>query len=163
MASVNKVILIGHLGADPETRHSASGDAICNLRLATSESWKDKTTGERRENTEWHRVVLYRRLAEVADEYLQKGSQVYIEGRIKTRKWQDKDGHDRYTTEIEATELKMLGRRGDGGSDQPSDRDEDRSGQTDHGRQKADGYAPESKPKPKPSFSDDFGDDDIPF
>jgi single-strand DNA-binding protein len=109
MASVNKVILIGNLGADPEMRATASGEAICNLRLATTEKWKDKATGEARETTDWHRVVLYRRLAEIAREYLRKGSTVYIEGRLRTRKWQDKDGKERLTTEIEGNELKMLG------------------------------------------------------
>ena len=109
MASINKIILIGNLGADPELRQSGSGTAICNIRLATTESWKDKSTGEKREVTEWHRVVMYRQLAEIADRYLKKGSQVYIEGRIRTRKWQDKDGQERYTTEIEASEMKMLG------------------------------------------------------
>ena len=111
MASLNKVILIGNLGADPETRYTTSGDAVCNIRLATTDSWRDKASGEQREATEWHRVVFYRRLAEIAGQYLKKGSQVYIEGRIKTRKWQDKDGQERYTTEVEATEMKMLGRR----------------------------------------------------
>jgi len=111
MASLNKVILIGNLGADPETRYTTSGDAVCNIRLATTDSWRDKASGEQRESTEWHRVVFYRRLAEVAGQYLKKGAQVYLEGRIKTRKWQDKDGQDRYTTEVEATEMKMLGRR----------------------------------------------------
>jgi single-strand DNA-binding protein len=109
MASVNKVILVGNLGADPEMRSTAGGDAVCTLRLATSEQWKDKASGETREATEWHRVVLFRRLAEVAGQYLKKGSPVFIEGRIRTRKWQDKDGHDRYTTEVEASEMKMLG------------------------------------------------------
>lgn len=109
MASINKVILIGHMGADPEQRAFPNGDAVCNLRLATSEKWKDKATGDTKEETEWHRVVLYRRLAEIAGQYLRKGSQVYIEGRIRTRKWQDRDGQDRYTTEIEASEMKMLG------------------------------------------------------
>lgn len=109
MASVNKVILIGNLGFDPEMRVFPNGDAICNLRLATSEQWKDKATGEQRESTEWHRVVLFRRLAEIAGQYLKKGSQVYIEGRLRNRKWQDKDGQERYTTEIEASEMKMLG------------------------------------------------------
>jgi single-strand DNA-binding protein len=109
MASINKVILIGNLGADPEMRATASGESICNLRLATTDKWKDKTTGEARETTEWHRVVLYRRLAEIAGEYLKKGSSVYIEGRLRTRKWQDKDGNERATTEIEGNELKMLG------------------------------------------------------
>ena len=100
MASVNKVILIGNLGADPESRFAPSGDAICNIRLATTENWRDKSTGERREATEWHRVSFYGKLAEVAGQYLRKGSQVYIEGSLRTRKWQDKDGQDRYTTEI---------------------------------------------------------------
>ena|SRR5690606_35826339 len=111
MASVNKVILVGNLGADPESRYMPNGDAVCNVRLATTESWKDKSSGEKKEITEWHRVVFYRRLAEIAGQYLKKGTPVYIEGRIRTRKWQDKDGQDRYTTEIEATEMQMLGRR----------------------------------------------------
>lgn len=115
MASLNKVLLIGNLGADPEMRYTTGGDAVCNIRLATTDTWKDKASGEQRESTEWHRVVFYRRLAEIAGQYLKKGSQVYIEGRVRTRKWQDKDGQDRYTTEIEATEMKMLGRR-DGNS-----------------------------------------------
>lgn len=109
MASVNKVILIGNLGADPELRYTANGNAICNVRIATTESWKDKHSGEKRETTEWHRVVFYRRLAEIASQYLRKGSQVYLEGRIKTRKWLDQEGQERYTTEIEATEMQMLG------------------------------------------------------
>lgn len=112
MASLNKVILIGHLGADPEIRYTGAGDALCNLRLATTDSWKDKSTGERRENTEWHRVVLYRKLAETANQYLKKGSLVYVEGRIRTKKWQDKQGQDRYSTEIEANEMLMLGGKG---------------------------------------------------
>ena len=109
MASVNKVIIVGGLGADPETRYMPNGDAVTNIRLATTDSWKDKATGEKREITEWHRVVLYRKLAEIAAQYLKKGSSVYIEGRIRTRKWQDKEGQDRYTTEIEASEMQMLG------------------------------------------------------
>lgn len=113
MASVNRVILIGNLGADPEAKFMPSGDAVCNMSLATTDTWKDKASGEKKEATEWHRVVLFRRLAEVAGQYLKKGSQVYIEGRIKTRKWQDKDGQDRYTTEIEAEEMKMLGSKRD--------------------------------------------------
>ena len=117
MASLNKAILIGNLGADPETRYTTSGDPVCNIRLATTETWKDKTTGEQKESTEWHRVVFYNRLAEVAGQYLKKGSQVYIEGKIKTRKWQNKDGQDQYTTEIQATEMKMLGGRRDGQQD----------------------------------------------
>lgn len=114
MASVNKVIIIGHLGKDPETRYAPSGDAICNLTVATSETWKDKATGEKKEATEWHRVVMFQKLAEIATQYLRKGSQVYIEGRLQTRKWQDKDGTDRYTTEIRADQMKMLGGKSDG-------------------------------------------------
>lgn len=111
MASLNKATLIGNLGADPETRYATSGDAITNIRLATTDSWKDKATGEKRESTEWHSVVFYRRLAEIARDLLKKGSSVYIEGRLKTRKWTDKDGVERYKTEIEATEMKLLGRK----------------------------------------------------
>lgn len=111
MASVNKVILVGNLGADPESRYMPNGDAVVNIRLATTESWKDKNSGEKKELTEWHRVVFYRKLAEIAGQYLKKGSQVYIEGRLRTRKWQGQDGQDRYTTEIEANEMQMLGRR----------------------------------------------------
>lgn len=109
---VNKVILVGRLGQDPETKYMPSGDCVCNFSLATSESWKDKQSGENVEKTEWHRVVMFRRLAEIAGEYLRKGSQVYIEGKLKTRKWQDRDGNDRYTTEIEAREMQMLDSRG---------------------------------------------------
>ncbi len=120
MASVNKVTLIGNLGADPEMRATAAGESICNLRLATTDKWKDKTTGEARETTEWHRVVLYRRLAEIAGEYLRKGAPVYIEGRLRTRKWQDREGKERVTTEIEAGELKMLGSKASGAQPQPA-------------------------------------------
>ena len=109
---VNKVILIGNLGRDPEVRYSPNGGAIANITLATSEAWKDKNTGEQVEKTEWHRVVFFRRLAEIAGEYLKKGSKVYIEGKLQTRKWQDKDGNDRYTTEIVANEMQMLDSRG---------------------------------------------------
>lgn len=144
MASVNKVILVGNLGADPETRYLPSGDPVTNLRLATTDTWKDKASGEKKEATEWHRVVLFRRLAEVAGQYLKKGSQVYIEGRIRTRKWQDKDGQERYTTEIEAEEMKMLGSRQGGGNSAPLPQGSDRP--------------PAGK---KPSFDDE--DPDIPF
>src|SRR5690606_28180229 len=115
MASVNKVILVGNLGKDPETRYAPSGGAICNVTIATSRNWKDKASGEKREETEWHRVVFYDRLAEIAGEYLKKGRPVYVEGRLKTRKWQDKDGQDRYTTEIVAEEMQLLGSREGGG------------------------------------------------
>ncbi|NNF97065.1 MAG: single-stranded DNA-binding protein [Halobacteria archaeon] len=109
---VNKVILIGNLGRDPEVRYSPNGGAIANITLATSESWKDKNTGEQVDKTEWHRVVFFRRLAEIVGEYLKKGSKVYIEGKLQTRKWQDKDGNDRYTTEVVANEMQMLDSRG---------------------------------------------------
>jgi single-strand DNA-binding protein len=112
---VNKVILIGNLGADPETRAMPSGSTVANLRIATSESWRDKTSGEQQERTEWHRVALFGRLAEIASEYLRKGSQVYIEGSLRTRKWQDKQGQERYSTEIVGNELQMLGGRGGAG------------------------------------------------
>jgi single-strand DNA-binding protein len=111
MASVNKVIIVGNLGKDPETRYSPNGGAICNVRIATTRNWKDKATGEKKEETEWHSVVFYDRLAEIAGEYLKKGRSVYVEGRLKTRKWQDKEGQDRYTTEIIAQEMQLLGSR----------------------------------------------------
>lgn len=112
---VNKAILVGNLGADPETRYSASGGAITNLRIATTDSWTDRQSNERREQTEWHRVVMFGRLAEIGEQYLRKGQQVYIEGKIQTRKWQGQDGQDRYSTEIVARDMQMLGGRGDGG------------------------------------------------
>lgn len=112
---INKVILIGHLGADPETRAMPSGSSVANLRIATTESWRDKQSGEQQERTEWHRVALFGRLAEIAGEYLRKGSQVYIEGSLRTRKWQDKQGNERYTTEIVGNEMQMLGGRGGAG------------------------------------------------
>lgn len=112
MASLNKVLLIGNLGRDPETKFLPNGDAVANVTIATTESWKDKGSGERQEKTEWHRVTFYKRLAEIAGQYLKKGSQVYVEGRIETRKWTDKEGKDRYSTEIIASEMKMLGGKG---------------------------------------------------
>ena len=117
---INKVILIGHLGADPETRAMPSGSSVANLRVATTESWRDKQSGEQQERTEWHRVALFGRLAEIAGEYLRKGSQVYIEGSLRTRKWQDKQGNERYTTEIVANDMQMLGGRGGSGAGAPS-------------------------------------------
>ena len=144
---VNKVIVVGNLGQDPETRYMPSGSAVTNLRIATNESWKDKQTGEQKDRTEWHSVAMFGRLAEIAAEYLRKGSQVYIEGKLRTRKWQDKDGNDRYTTEIIADEMQMLGGRGGGG---------DSGGSQGGGGQGGGGKAP---PQPGP---DDF-DDDIPF
>ena len=112
---LNKVMLIGNLGADPEVRYATGGGAITNIRLATAESWRDKESGDLQERTEWHRVVFFGKLAEIAGEYLRKGSQVYVEGRLQTRKWQDKDGSDRYSTEIVAGEMQMLGGRGGAG------------------------------------------------
>jgi len=165
MASVNKVILIGNLGADPESRFAPSGDAICNRRLATTETWRDKATGERREATEWHRVVFFGKLAEIAAQYLRKGSQVYIEGSLRTRKWQDQSGQDRYTTEIRADEMKMLGSRQGMGGDAPSMR------QSDGGGYDAPAPRPAARPaaappaKQAPAQGGGFGDfdDDIPF
>jgi single-strand DNA-binding protein len=116
---VNKVILVGNLGADPDTRYMPSGKAVTNIRVATSESWKDRTTGDMQERTEWHSIVMYDKLGEIAAEYLRKGSQVYIEGKIRTRKWQDKEGKDRYTTEIIADQMQMLGSRGGGAPSEP--------------------------------------------
>lgn len=153
MASVNKVILIGNLGKDPETRYAPSGDAICNFSIATTESWKDKNTGEKKEQTEWHRISMFGKLAEIASQYLKKGSSVYIEGSLRTRKWTDKDGQERYTTEIKADSMKMLGGRPDGNGSQ------DDQGYTPPPRNQQ-GAQP-SGGRPKPSF-DDLGDD-IPF
>ncbi|MBE9516756.1 MAG: single-stranded DNA-binding protein [Proteobacteria bacterium] len=150
---VNKVILVGNLGKDPEIRYSAAGAAIANVTIATTESWKDRNTGEKQEKTEWHRVVFFSRLAEIVGEYLKKGSQIYVEGRLQTRKWQDKDGHDRYTTEIVANEMQMLGSRaGAGGSDYSAP------------SASAGGAQPQSQPQPAaaPAGAADF-DDDIPF
>jgi single-strand DNA-binding protein len=139
---VNKVIVIGNLGQDPETRYMPSGSAVTNLRIATNESWKDKQTGEQKDRTEWHSVAMFGKLAEIAAEYLRKGSQVYIEGKLRTRKWQDKQGNDRYTTEIVADEMQMLGSRSGGGAPAMSD--------------------PGTGSAPQRSSPDDF-DDDIPF
>jgi single-strand DNA-binding protein len=167
MASVNKVILIGNLGRDPEVRYAPSGSAICNVAIATSRNWKDKTSGERQEETEWHRVVFYDRLAEIAGEYLKKGRPVYVEGRLKTRKWTDKDGVEKYTTEIIADQMQLLGGR-EGGT----------GGGTDegYGEPRAEAprrsappqrpaAAPAAAPRPAPKSSTGFDDmdDDIPF
>jgi single-strand DNA-binding protein len=148
---VNKVIIVGNLGGDPETRYMPSGAAVTNLTVATNESWKDKQTGEQKERTEWHKVAMFNRLAEIAAEYLRKGSQVYIEGKLRTRKWQDQNGQDRWTTEIIADEMQMLGGRGAGGPGGGG------GGSFGGGQQgSGGGNAP---PQPGP---DDF-DDDIPF
>ena len=140
---INKVILIGNLGNDPDTRYMPSGTAVTNISVATSRSWKDKQSGEQKEHTEWHKVAMFDRLAEIAAEYLRKGSQVYIEGRLQTRKWQDKDGNDRYSTEIVANEMQMLGGRSGGGAPAMND------------------GPPRSAPPPGPRNDDP--DDDIPF
>ena len=167
MASVNKVIIVGNLGRDPEVRYNPSGVAWCNVSVATTRSWKNKESGERQEETEWHRVVFNDRLAEVAGEYLKKGRSVYVEGRLRTRKWQDKDGKDQYTTEIMATDMQMLGsREGAGGTSGTSGTD-DRG--EDHGGAAAQRPTPASRPaaqKPaaqKSTTGFDNMDDDIPF
>ena len=143
---INKVILIGNLGNDPDTRYTAGGAAVANISLATTDSWRDKESGEQQDRTEWHRVVFFGRLAEIVSEYLRKGSQIYVEGRLQTRKWQDKDGNDRYTTEIVANEMQMLGSRGGAGSN---------TNQTAS-------RSPAEKPS-APDTADEFVDDDIPF
>jgi len=145
---VNKVILVGNLGADPETRYLPSGSAVTNIRIATSESWKDKTSGEQQERTEWHNIVFFGRLAEIAAEYLRKGSQVYVEGSLRTRKWEGKDGVERYTTETVASEMQMLGGRSGGGSASASAPSQE---------------SRRSSPAPASSASDGDFDDDIPF
>ncbi|MFO1274958.1 MAG: single-stranded DNA-binding protein [Sphaerotilus natans] len=185
MASVNKVILIGNLGRDPEVRYAPSGSAICNVTIATSRNWKDKASGERQEETEWHRVVFYDRLAEIAGEYLRKGRPVYVEGRLKTRKWQ-KDGVDQYTTEIIADQMQLLGGREDGaaGGSGGGSRGGSRSAGGDFGDDAESGHTPAPAPRapmrqaapaprpaprpapapaPKSSTGFDDMDDDIPF
>ena len=160
MASVNKVIIVGNLGRDPEVRYTPNGSAVCNVTVATTRSWKSKESGEKVEETEWHRVVFYDRLAEIAGEYLKKGRSVYVEGRLKTRKWQDKDGAEKYTTEIIAEELKMLGgREGMGGG---ADDGGEPSGYGNR-QQPASRPAAAAKAAPKSSTGFDNMDDDIPF
>jgi len=167
---VNKVILVGTLGNDPETKYMPSGDAVTNISIATNESWKDKQTGQQQERTEWHRVVAFRRLAEIMGEYLRKGSQVYIEGKLQTRKWQAKDGSDRYSTEIVANEMQMLGGRPQGSGQQQQ---QGGYGQNQGGGQAPRNSAPQqapqqgggqssAQPAPPAQGFDDF-DDDIPF
>jgi single-strand DNA-binding protein len=172
MASVNKVIIVGNLGRDPEMRTFPSGGRVCNVTIATTERWKDKQSGEMKEATEWHRVVFNDRLAEIAGEYLRKGSQVYVEGSLRTRKWTDKDGVEKFTTEIRADEMKMLGKREGMGS--PGGGDEDGGGYDSGSRRSA---PPSRAPAPaaaqrsggagggaaKPASGFDDMDDDIPF
>lgn len=162
MASVNKVVLIGNLGADPENRFMTNGDAVCSIRLATTESWKDKNSGEKKEITEWHRVVFYRKLAEIAAEYLKKGSSVYIEGRLRTRKWTDKDGAERYTTEIEASELQMLGKPPVSSDRNTQGADNRTKGTPAAGNQASTGGSDGNARKPAPAYAGP-GDEDIPF
>jgi single-strand DNA-binding protein len=164
MASVNKVILVGNLGRDPETRYNPEGGAITNVSIATTDTWKDKASGERQERTEWHRVVFFTRLAEIAGEYLKKGSQVYIEGSLRTRKWQDKDGQERFTTEIVADKMQMLGGRsgmGEAGGRGGEAREPMGSGGS--GGSAGGGMSGESKAAKKPAGKFDDLDDDIPF
>lgn len=150
---INKVILIGNLGNDPEVKYMPNGNAVANVSVATTESWKDKNSGEKVEKTEWHRVVLFGRLGEIAGEYLKKGSKVYIEGRLQTRKWQGQDGQDRYTTEIVANDMQMMDSRGGGA---PGD-------SSGYNQQSAQSQAPSKQQQSQaPAFSNEF-DDDIPF
>jgi single-strand DNA-binding protein len=157
MASVNKVIVLGNLGRDPEIRYTPNGAAICNVSIATARNWKSKDSGERQEETEWHRVVFYDRLAEIAGEYLTKGKPVYIEGRLKTRKWQDKEGKDNYTTEIIADSMQLLGGREDGGGEREQ---QPRQAAAPAPRPAA---APRPAPKSGTSFDNMDDGDDIPF
>lgn len=163
MASVNKVILVGNLGADPETRYAPSGDAIANIRIATTDRWRDKASGEMREQTEWHRVAFYGKLAEIAGQYLRKGSQVYVEGALRTRKWQDQSGQDRYTTEIRADQMQMLGRR-EGMGEAPARSDEGFDSPPPRARPAAGGgqQAAARPPQNPGGLGVDF-EDDIPF
>ena len=149
MASVNKVILVGNLGKDPELKYSPSGDAFANVSIATTESWKDKTTGEKKDATEWHRLVFNGALAEIVGKYLKKGAPIYVEGQIRTRKWTNKEGVDQYTTEIRADKMQMLGSKADAAAPAPA--------QTQHERAKSNGYAPIPS-----AMAGDF-DDDVPF
>ncbi len=163
---LNKVMLIGNLGADPEVRYMPTGGAVVNITLATSMRWKDKQSGERKEETEWHRVVFFNRLAEVVGEYLKKGSQIYVEGRLQTRKWQDQNGQDRYTTEIVASEMHMLGSRSGGTADFGGDQSQGgysapQSRPASQPQQSAPQHDSGSMPPAPPNY-DDF-DDDIPF
>ena len=162
MASVNKVIIVGNLGADPETRYTPSGDAVTNIRVATTDRWKDKASGEMKEATEWHRIAFFGRLAEVAGEYLKKGSQVYVEGSLRTRKWQDKEGQDRYSTEIRGDVMQMLGPRA--GSGEPREPAGSRAEAKAAEGKAAEGKVGEAKPAAKkPAGKFDDMEDDIPF
>ena len=169
MASVNKVIIVGNLGKDPEVRYMPSGGAICNVNVATTRQWKNKESGEKQEETDWHRIVFFDRLAEIAGEYLKKGRSVYVEGRLRTRKWTDKEGKDQYTTEIVATEMQMLGGRegmggGAGGAEEGGGGHSERSApQRPVPASRPAASAPASRPAPKSTTGFDNMDDDIPF
>ena len=165
MASVNKVILIGNLGKDPDVRYMPSGKAVANVTIATNESWKDRNTGEKQERTEWHNVVFYSPLAEIVGQYLRKGSSVFVEGRLQTRKWQDKtSGQDRYTTEIIANEMKMLGGRGGASGSAPFPGEGPEMDSTPAPRPPQGQAQPPARPTPPQSGPDNGGfDDDIPF
>lgn len=160
---INKVILIGNLGGDPETRYMPSGGAVTNINIATSESWKDKQTGQPVERTEWHRVVFFNRLAEIAGEYLRKGSKVYVEGSLRTRKWQDQSGQDRYTTEIVASEMQMLDSRGGAAPQQGGYPDQQPTPQQEVSPGASGGAAPPAGGAQVPAGNFDDFDDDIPF
>jgi single-strand DNA-binding protein len=160
---INKVILIGNCGAEPETRFLPSGGAVTNIRLATSESWKDKNTGQMQDRTEWHRVVFFNRLAEIAAEYLHKGSKVYIEGSLRTRKWQDKEGKDQYTTEIVGNEMQMLDSRGAGGGGGQDSYDQGGGYEQPPQRQQRAAPQPQAQPQQQPASDPGVWDDDIPF
>lgn len=162
MSSLNKVLIIGNLGKDPETRYAPSGDAICNLTIATSESWKDKATGEKKESTEWHRVVFFGKVAEIANQYLRKGSKIYVEGSLRTRKWQDNNGQDRYTTEIRGDQLKMLGGKQDGGGE-PSAPHQSADQRPQGGQLEQRGPQPQRQSGGTQGGFGDFDDLDIPF
>ena len=164
MASINKVILVGNLGQDPEVKYMPSGGAVTNISIATTDSWTDKSSGQKQEKTEWHRVVFFNRLAEIVGEYLRKGSQVYIEGSLRTRKWQDQSGQDKYTTEIVAREMQMLGSRAGGSSDfQQSNAPQQQAPQGGAPQQNAPQQnAPQQQQSAPPQNFDSF-DDDIPF
>ncbi len=164
MASVNKVILIGNLGQDPEVKYMPSGGAVANISIATTENWKDKATGEKKEKTEWHRVVFFNRLAEIVGEYLRKGSSVYVEGQLRTRKWQDQSGQDKYTTEIVAREMTMLGGKAGGSSDfSPSPQQQQPQQGGGAPQQQAPAQAQGGAPQTAAPQSFDNFDDDIPF
>ena len=154
---INKVILVGNLGNDPDVRYTAGGAAVANVSIATTEAWKDRESGEMQEKTEWHKVVFFGKLAEIVAEYVKKGSQIYIEGRLQTRKWQDKEGNERYTTEIVANEMQMLGGRSSGGGGSGGSPERERPAPSEGGSK------PSRSSSARPAADQNFVDDDIPF